>query len=336
MSKKLTFKEVKKYFEDRDCELFETEYINNHTSMKYRCICGNPDCKITFNSFQQGKRCMECSGNKKFTYEEVKQYFEDHDCKLLAKEYVNNKNPMEYECKCGNSDCKITFYNFKKGQRCRKCGGNEKLTFEFVKQYFEDRDCKLLATEYINNSTLMEYECNCENDDCKICFASFKSGSRCNECALEKRKQTMLKKYGTSSSFSINGGYSKESQKLFDAIYQKIDKKYKDKTYYATLNKEFGIKYKEKWFSYDYVNSKFKKVIEYNGIVWHPSSDLNDEDIGWHAIDKNKTVKEARDYEKIKYEGLEKRGYKILTVWDYELHKDLDTLVKKCLDFLLN
>ncbi|KKN37256.1 hypothetical protein LCGC14_0765470, partial [marine sediment metagenome] len=106
---------------------------------------------------------------------------------------------------------------------------NKKLNIKIMQKIANERGGVCLSTEYINNSTIMEYECNCENDDCKICFASFKSGSRCNECALEKRKQTMLKKYGTSSSFSINGGYSKESQKLFDIIYQKIDKKHKDK-----------------------------------------------------------------------------------------------------------
>ena len=46
MGKKLTFKEVKKYFEDRDCELLEKEYKGIHIKMKYRCDCGNEECKI--------------------------------------------------------------------------------------------------------------------------------------------------------------------------------------------------------------------------------------------------------------------------------------------------
>ncbi len=120
--KKLTFKYVKQYFEDHDCELFETEYINAQTKMRYRCKCGNKDCKIKFNNFQQKQRCMECSGSKKLTFEFIKQYFEEHDCKLLATEYINNYTLMEYECECRNSDCKISFSNFKKGKRCMKCG----------------------------------------------------------------------------------------------------------------------------------------------------------------------------------------------------------------------
>ena len=102
------------------------------------------------------------------------------------------------------------------------------------------------------------------------------------------------------------------------------------------MNEEFVITYNNQCFKYDYVNSKSKKVIEYNGSAWHAIPNLKNSDINWHAIDKTKTAGEARAYEKIKYEGLEKRGYKILTVWDYEAkkHLDFDTLVQKCLDFL--
>ncbi len=334
--RKHTFKFVYNYFKERDCKLLETEYIGVHTKMKYRCNCGNPSiCKISFGNFQQGQRCMKCGGREKPTFEFVQRYFEDRDCELFETEYKNCDTPMKYRCKCGNKKCKITFYNFKKGQKCTECAGNKKYTLEEVKQYFKDHDCKLLATEYINVNTPMEYECNCENKKCKICFKSFKKGHRCKKCAIERREQTMLKKYGVLSVNNGGGGHSKESQKLFDIVYKKIDKKYKDKTYYATLNKEFAIKYNNKSFKYDFVNSILKKAIEYNGIVFHPQPHQKDDEIGWFAFDKNKTVKEARNYEKIKYKNLEERGYKILTVWDYELHKDFDTLVKKCLDFLL-
>ena len=72
----------------------------------------------------------------------------------------------------------------------------------------------------------------------------------------------------------------------------------------------------------------------------HGTSDTvtfqKDEETGWFVFDKKKTVKEAREYEKIKYDGIKKRGYKILIVWDYELRKDFDILVQKCLDFLIS
>jgi len=185
--KRFKFEEAKQYFLDRNCELFETEYINNITPMRYRCDCGNEKCKITFGNFKRGQRCIECSEKKKYTFEEVYNYFEDHNCKLLAKEYKNCLTPMEYECSCGNKKCKISFNNLRRGERCMECSGNKKHTFEFVYNYFKEHKCLLLETEYKNARTKMRYECDCGNKKCKINFNSFKNGKRCNKCGIEKR-----------------------------------------------------------------------------------------------------------------------------------------------------
>jgi len=332
MPAKHTYEFVKQYFEERGCELLEEEYVGARIKMEYRCSCENIS-KICFSSFQQGHRCRKCAIERnvkktKRTFKYVYNYFEKQGCELLEKEYINSKTKMRYKCSCGNISETI-FNSFQQGYRCQKCGRNEKFTFKYVYDYFEEYGCKLLETTYINNQTKMSYICKC-GDENEITFNKFLMGRRCGKCGVKKQTQTMMKKYGVPCFPS--SGYSKESQKLFNAIYKKTN--IKNKIYYATLNKEFGIRYKGKWFSYDYVNSKFKKAIEYNGSIFHPQPHQKDNEIGWFAFDKNKTVKEARDYEKIKYEGLEKRGYQILTIWDYELHKDLDTLVQKCLDFL--
>lgn len=322
MPAKLTYKYVKDYFKEQGCELLEEEYSGSHDKMKYRCSCENVS-KISFSSFQQGHRCIKCAiknraKKKRHTYKYVFNCFDGHGCILIEKEYVNAKTKMKYICSCGN-ESEICFNNFQQGYRCMECGmqrtkEKQKLSYEFVFDYFLENNCKLLETEYINARTKMRYICNCGNIS-EITFDAFKRGHRCKKCANM-------------------GKYSKESQTLFNAIYIKLNTKQKDKTYYATLNKEFGTYYKGKYFKYDYVNSKSKKAIEYNGSKFHPKDDQNDEETSWFIYDMNKTAKEARDYEKIKYEGLEKRGFQILTVWDHELHKDLDTLVEKCLDFL--
>ncbi|HUS51462.1 MAG TPA: hypothetical protein VMZ91_14935, partial [Candidatus Paceibacterota bacterium] len=303
---------IKQYFEDQCCLLLENEYINCMTLMTYKCSCGNIS-EISFDNFKQGKRCRKCSGCEKYKFKKVKQYFEDNNYQLLEDKYINNSILMKYKCPYGHTG-EITFSSFKQGHRCSQCNGNKKYKLKEVKQHFEDNNCELLENNYINSQTKMRYKCSCGNIS-KIKFNKFKQGQRCQGCS--------------------GIGYSKESQKLFDAIYEKINIKYKKKTYYATLNKEFTIRYNNKGFKYDYVNSKFKKAIEYNGSKFHPIPILKDSAKNWFVYNKTKTAKEARDYEKIKYEGLEKRGYKILTAWDYEMKKDFDALVQKCLDFLV-
>ena len=192
---KLTFKEVQQYFEDHDCELFETEYKNCNTKMRYRCSCGNEKCKITFASFKAGSRCKRCglkkmADKRRLEFKDVYKYFEDHDCELLETEYKNCETPMKFRCICGNKKCKITFHSFKKGTRCKRCmkhGSTKKLTYEEVQQYFEDHDCELLEKEYKNANTKMKYRCDCGNEKCKITLGHFKNGKRCMECSIKRR-----------------------------------------------------------------------------------------------------------------------------------------------------
>ena len=139
--RKLTFEEVKQYFEDNGCKLLEKEYINSQTKMKYMCVCGDI-LKIKYSHFRDGGRCKKCGLEKrKFSFEYVKQLFKDNGCTLLEKEYKNCDIKMKYICSCGNIS-KITFYSFKQGHRCKKCG-----------------------LEKISGKNNYNYNCNLTNED---------------------------------------------------------------------------------------------------------------------------------------------------------------------------
>lgn len=191
--KKYTLEYVGQYFKDHDCKLLEEEYKNNSTKMKYMCSCGNIS-EISFASFKKGSRCKKCGTKRgseklKFTLEHVEQYFEEHNCKLLETEYINCDYLMAYKCNCGNIS-KISFYSFKQGIRCNKCGTKRaaekhRLTLEYVEQCFKDGGCKLLEKEYINNYTLMKYKCFCGNIS-KISFSNFRKGASCSKCGNHK------------------------------------------------------------------------------------------------------------------------------------------------------
>lgn len=124
----------------------------------------------------------------KFTYEQVYNQFEGEGCELLETEYINAHTKMRYKCKCGNESI-IKFYKFKQNQRCIKCSGTEKLTFEEVYKDFKDKGCVLLETEYVNNSTKMRYRCEC-GEESLISYNTFQQGHRCKECWLEKNRGT--------------------------------------------------------------------------------------------------------------------------------------------------
>jgi hypothetical protein len=183
MSTKLTQQEVEKIFFDEGCELLESKYINNKTSMKYRCSCGNKS-EIRLDTFKRGHRCAKCGGNEKHNFEYVYNSFKEQGCELLETEYINNITPMRYKCNCGNKSL-TSFSNFQRDRRCAKCGGNEKLTYEQVCNHFKGEGYELLETEYINNYTKMKYRCKCGCESISS-FNNFQQGYRCKQCWLEK------------------------------------------------------------------------------------------------------------------------------------------------------
>lgn len=213
--KKLTFEYVKKYFENHGCELLAVEYINANVSMPYICECGNKS-EINFNNFQHGKRCKLCGIEKsglarRTSFEEMRQHFINQGCTLLVEkhEYIDTSTPMPYICECGN-ESKIRFSNFKAGHRCRECGTkkmvkSQKHSLEYVKKYFEDRGCTLLATEYKNSGTSMPYICECGNES-KISFGSFKVGHRCRNCGNNKIAKSLKHSFEYVKQYFADGG----------------------------------------------------------------------------------------------------------------------------------
>ena len=67
-----------------------------------------------------------------------------------------------------------------------------RLTFEFVRDYFHKHGCTLLEDNYINARTKLRYICSCGNR-AQIVFDSFRSGNRCRCCGVKKtaRKQVL-------------------------------------------------------------------------------------------------------------------------------------------------
>ncbi len=127
--------------------------------------------------------------SKKYTFEYIKDYFNELGCELLEETYKDNNTLMEYRCKCGNIS-KIRFRDFKNGQRCWECGNKKigektKHSFKYVCNYFKENNCELLEKEYINSYTKMKYRCSC-GDVSSIRFCNFQEGQKCRKCGIKK------------------------------------------------------------------------------------------------------------------------------------------------------
>ena len=127
---------------------------------------------------------------RKHTLEYIEQYFKEHGCELLEKEYKNAHHSMKYICFCGGVS-KISFSSFRKGTRCRKCGvkilsAKQSFPFKYVYNYFKEQSCELLEKEYVNAHHRMKYRCIC-GDISKINFNNFRQGKKCIKCAAKKQ-----------------------------------------------------------------------------------------------------------------------------------------------------
>lgn len=102
---KFTYKQIKNKFEERGFKLISTEYINAHQKLEYECPIGHK-CYNTYNAFNIGGGCLECSGKKKRTYEEIENIFSKEGYTLLTKkeEYRNVKTKVEYKCDKGHTN----------------------------------------------------------------------------------------------------------------------------------------------------------------------------------------------------------------------------------------
>jgi very-short-patch-repair endonuclease len=168
------------YFKNNNCQLLSKEYKNNKTKLTYICKCGN-ESSITFSNFKdKNVRCRKCSGCEKYTYEQVFNIFKNRNCILISNNYKDVFSKLTFKCQCGIIS-KTSLHQFMKGIGCMKCTGSEKLTYEFVKNFFEKYNYQLLSKEYKNTMTKLDFKCNNGHIN-NMEFMSFQKGHRCSMC----------------------------------------------------------------------------------------------------------------------------------------------------------
>lgn len=123
---------------------------------------------------------------KKHTFEFIVSKFQEKQCALLEKTYVNSTHPMKYRCSCG-LESTITYRDFKERGLC-KGSHTFSITQQDAEKYFKEHGCKLLD-EYVNNRIDMKYICCC-GEQFKIAMKEFKQGKRCKKCGIEKSSKT--------------------------------------------------------------------------------------------------------------------------------------------------
>ena len=182
--KKLTIEFIREQFEREGYTLESEVYIDNKTSLHYTCPEGHPGT-ISWSDWKQGCRCKTCSiksraDKLRHTIEFVREQFEREGYTLLTKEYISNKQLLEYICPRGDVGV-IKWNNWQQGQRCPACNGNKKLTITFVREQFKKEKYILLTKKYINARQKLDYICPIGHV-WKITWDKWQQGKRCGRC----------------------------------------------------------------------------------------------------------------------------------------------------------
>lgn len=185
--------EVKQIFINLEVTpLFDT-FDNMKQKLKYICKCGEERFTV-YDRIIKGQLCKKCGDKSKaFTYEQVKDYFEKHGCKLLSTEYTNSYSTLLYMCSCKNKNpSRTTFNRFRQGHRCIRCG-NIKADLEEAEKLMDEKNCKLITTYETYNDGNLEYKCHCNKISTvkyKQFMATHQTWKGCNDCYIQSMRKS--------------------------------------------------------------------------------------------------------------------------------------------------
>ena len=133
---------------------------------------------------------------------------------------------------------------------------------------------------------------------------------------------------------SLASGYSKISQELFNNIILEYQCDI-NKIYYATHNKEYYLRLKNyDFYQYDFVDLNKKRIIEYNGDLYHANPSYYLSEDCPNPFRKELTAKDIWERDTKKLEAAKSRGFDVLVIWDSEYKKNKEEIINKCIEFL--
>lgn len=118
-NKKWEIEDIRLKVEKHGYRLLSETYKNNKAKLKV--LCPNKHAvEITWSDFLSGSRCPKCYGNKKLTFDYVKNKVQKDGYRLFSKKYKNARSKLNIQCPKGHI-FEMEWSVFNSGQRCPTC-----------------------------------------------------------------------------------------------------------------------------------------------------------------------------------------------------------------------
>lgn len=159
---------------------------------------------------------------KRLTTEEVTKRIEELTGNeyLLLGNYVNAHTKILVKHNLCKNEYKVTWDNFQRGNRCPKCGGNEKLNNEEIdKRIFElTKNEYIRIGNYVNANTKMLVKHTLCNNEYEAKWGHFQQGVRCPKCSgnekLDNEEIDKIMYKLTKNEYSRLGNYLNNATKI--------------------------------------------------------------------------------------------------------------------------
>jgi hypothetical protein len=247
MPELLSYHYVKNYIESvNGYKLHSNEYVNNHEKLSVQCPNGHI-FEMSYNGFQQGKRCPICFRNKqRHSYEKIKENIEFAGYKLLSKNYIQARKKLSIQCPNGHI-YESTYHNFFTiKSRCPICFTDKiRNSYEKVKTSIEsEMGYILMSDSYQNNHEKLSVQCP-NGHIFEMSYNGFQQGKRCPICWKENF-------------------FSREEKDILSYVQQIYNGTIIPNDRTQIINPKTG------WnFELDIWMPDLNKAIEYNGEYWH-------------------------------------------------------------------
>jgi len=157
------------------------------------------------------------------------------------------------------------------------------------------------------------------------------------EDGLKKWEERQLKWQETlHKSGNLHVGYSEVSQSLFDEILKYYKKEDSDYVFYGKKNHEYSIRYNNVNYIYDFTDLNRRKIIEFQGDIYHGNPMIFNENETPNPFKKDKTCKELWEFDEKKKKVAEENGFEVLQIWENDYRNNKENTIKNLIKFLFN
>jgi hypothetical protein len=183
---KITYQTILDFCKQKGWETLETEYINTHSPMKWRCKTCSYEWTCGYNNTRNKISCSKCAGSRiKHTQESVEKIVNLKGITLIEP-YTRSDYVLTWKCLTCDYIFKTSFSNINRERRsgCPSCNGQPTYTIERVREICLEKQLTCLEESYIDCNTHMLFKCNECLREWSTSFRSICQNIGCIRCTI--------------------------------------------------------------------------------------------------------------------------------------------------------